>query len=458
MAPGCIKKSKECSSDEATWGPWNENGGVKLIYCCGHKKSLSKIEQKQLHRKGAKQCEWLDVDGKRCENEATKTDGSKKVCETHSLALDVSLGEIHNGRLIHKCLERINGSLCGTIATRYGGANNWRCETHGQWFTRLDFFCDELIRDTKTGFLLPLCTGIKTFGWYGEELGACKTHKGPGHITKSRQLCKRGCIDKDHMRLPATFGRWRLDFCDECLKTMKEKYADVLATNLSCGHRLEPYDFDLDPAYSPLKTIDINGITYGVSMCKVCFSILRKLPLKEYLLYIHFKEKARQDSSFEAIIYQKMVHRYRLDFYILTKTAHIIMEGDENEHSGYDASEEIKRMTEIGKALQAEEQRRVVFVRFNFDSFKITDRDVKEKDKYYALEDRFRILDDIIRLYFTFIPEYPITVLKLFYDNFDFNKMPEEQDISGDFVDIATASGLIPRDAQWQTVLNLAKP
>jgi len=104
----------------------------------------------------------------------------------------------------------------------------------------------------------------------------------------------------------------------------------------------------------------------------------------------------------------------------------IIIEIDENKHSGYDCSCENKRLMEISQDLH---HRSIVFIRFNPDSYKDQEgRLVKScwrlnkkgviaiiTSKQYEWSERVKTLNHQIQYWIINIPEKMVEIVELFY-------------------------------------------
>ena len=140
----------------------------------------------------------------------------------------------------------------------------------------------------------------------------------------------------------------------------------------------------------------------------------KRQKLKESLVYNYLQENIKdiQPSLFDKTVPNDCDIRNRPDIVYEVKTHVVVVEIDEGQHKGYCPEGEVNRMKNIYTAYGGEMQ--VVFVRYNPDNFRVGGNLVK-----IPIQKRLDIMCRWVRKAIDDIPESPISIVYLYYDNYN---------------------------------------
>lgn len=357
----------------------------------------------------------------------------EKAVRCSKCALEGMVDLVSNLCTFEECRKNANYGFFGQKATR--------CKSHAE----------QNMVDVKNN-KCKLCSKQATFGI--DKPTHCKEHKTEGmedkrHTTEICQQCelratygtgKRPTHCKNHKtdemkdvvskmcvkcgEIQPIFGYTKDNlFCGSC----KEKDMKDIVNKMciKCNEHQPTYNYKgvKPPLYCSGCALD-GMVDIINTMCKSCglFCVSKKPHLcvyckpkstmrektKEMIVVNYFNEQGYEFIHNKSVGY--VCGNYRPDIRIDAQTHIVIVEIDENQHKQYDMRCEIARMFNIFQA----EGLQCVFIRYNPDVFK-----VKGIAKKIQTDKRLKELNNITKYYIENIPEEPLSVYRLFYDNDD---------------------------------------
>jgi hypothetical protein len=388
----------------------------KRLYCSTHAKQLpdadNYVNLTAVRCKGDKSCFTCPVFG---------LIGTTKVlfCQRHIPKREETKYINLRDKCKNKdCIKQATFGLRGTKKAKY-------CKNH----------IPEKDKDNYINTKNRLCEECElrpNFGKEGEKPVHCKEHKKEDEINLNSKRCLK-------CKLLATYGEKNTKKPLYCLEHKEKNHVNVIAKLCEkCGETRALYNYPgLSPKYCqtdatsrmvifPLtrqKEPDVNCrecdtvIHYNEDFCKECKTEVKEKPkrrVKEKEDRVEFLLKSNDIQYIRDCIIGKS--KKRPDYLIYTDWGVLILEVDEFQHRKKVYTEkELERMRQIYLDCLCEN---VLFVRYNPDKY-------KTKREYYlecVKKERF-LIDTIDKYIYQKQPEYPLSNIYLFYDNF--NLKPE---------------------------------
>lgn len=266
--------------------------------------------------------------------------------------------------------------------------------------------CDEHKKEDEVNVVSKRCLKCKVLATYGEKntrtVLYCFLHK-----------------EKNHVNVKAKF-------CEKCGKTralynypgLSPKYCQSDATSRMV---IFPLTRQKEPDVNCKKCDSI--VHYNEDFCKECKTEVKEKPkrrVKEKEDRVEFLLKSNDIQYIRDCIIGKS--KKRPDYLIYTDWGILILEVDEFQHRKKVYTEkELERMRQIYVDCNCEN---VLFVRYNPDKY-------KTKREYYVegvKKERF-LIDTIDNYIYEKQPEYPLSNIYLFYDNFNLQEDVNEIDL-----------------------------
>jgi hypothetical protein len=238
----------------------------------------------------------------------------------------------------------------------------------------------------------PSCNTRASYGIPKNIPIRCSTHKEEGMISRPRAICsKRTCKEI------AEYGIIRPIHCD--VHKSSNDINLVERKCIKCGK------------------IDVLRGDICVNFCskeEQNLKYKKHQKLKESVVCNYLQENIKdiEPSSFDKTIVNDCDIKNRPDIVYEVKTHVVVIEIDEGQHKGYCPEGEVNRMKNIYTAYGGEMP--VVFVRYNPDNFRVGGNVVK-----IPVEKRLDIMSKWVRKAIDQVPESPISIVYLYYDNYN---------------------------------------
>ena len=263
------------------------------------------------------------------------------------------------------------------------------------------------------------CMKAPSFGTKGEQAKFCKSHASADLVDVSHIHCAC-CPVRAHYNLPGN----REAFCAKhkppgailnprrICKTARCRQAATHGVNRKMTHCEDhAVEGEMDYVQRTCASCGLIGLLNADKRCCYCDPAQSQR--------IRLAKQNRIQNVLEAHTYpivsvDRMIERgvcvkYRPDFLMDALTHFVVLEVDENQHSGYPCECESVRMFNIAQALALP----TIFIRYNPDEFRIGSKkqDVKEAD-------RWRRLHQVLQWALYDVVETPfVSARYLFYDN-----------------------------------------
>ncbi len=434
--------------------------GKDAIYA----KTLSDIPTKCAKCFKCLDIDMINVDTKKCEFEDCETDplygyrdeGIRRRCKKHIILgmVDVKNDTCEDcgkrpsygyelDKIPRKCephsvygMINVTGKRCNdhsgcTERALYGLLMLWKalkCKTHKT---------DEMIDVVSPRCGIDECMRHILYGYELGKPERCSTHLNSGMINLKAPYCKL-CLNSKKVSRFGYSGKDK-ECCTEHVligmlldprsKCLEDKCGDFATCGNSTPNHCEKHikNGEISLIYKLCKICEKPQIVNSESECCYCNSdnlIVQRLA-KQRTVEKFLSQKDIKFESTDVSIDHGKYGNERPDFLYSRGNYHIVIEVDENQHNKISKIDEIDRMKRISQSLKLKssdlfgfEKVKVLFIRYNPDIFRI------KKEKVYV-ENSIKLekLDEILTHYLKNEPDYDISTIYLYYDEYDYGSV-----------------------------------